>query len=77
MLSRLAALNPAPPRSRNSRGALSARLTEGRAGGALVNVHNAGTAMCQAEAIKWTCISQNFNDRRARATHSDWQSLSR
>jgi hypothetical protein len=24
-----------------------------------------------AEAIKLTCISQNFNDRRARAAHSD------
>src|SRR5262249_14657462 len=23
----------------------------------------------QAEAIKWICISQNFNDRRARAAH--------
>jgi len=25
----------------------------------------------QAEAIKLICISQNFNDRRARAAHSD------
>jgi uncharacterized protein (DUF1810 family) len=25
----------------------------------------------QAEAIKLVCISQNFNDRRARAAHSD------
>jgi hypothetical protein len=25
----------------------------------------------QADAIKWTCISQNFKDRRARAAHSD------
>src|SRR5262249_20776228 len=31
----------------------------------------------QAEAIKRTCISQNFNDRRARAAHSAWQSLAR
>jgi hypothetical protein len=31
----------------------------------------------QAEAIKLTCISQNFNERRARAAHSDWQSLAR
>jgi hypothetical protein len=31
----------------------------------------------QAEAIKLTCISQNFSDRRARAAHSDWQSLAR
>jgi hypothetical protein len=31
----------------------------------------------QAEAIKLICISQNFNDRRARAAHSDWQSLAR
>ena len=30
-----------------------------------------------AEAIKLTCISQNFNDRRARAAHSDWRSLTR
>ena len=30
-----------------------------------------------AEAIKWTCISQNFNDRRARVAHSDWESLPR
>jgi hypothetical protein len=25
----------------------------------------------QADAIKLICISQNFNDRRARAAHSD------
>ena len=31
----------------------------------------------QAEATKWTCISQNFNDRRARVAHSDWQSAAR
>ncbi len=31
----------------------------------------------QAEAIKLICISQNFNDRRARAAHSDWESLAR
>jgi hypothetical protein len=24
-----------------------------------------------AEAIRWACISQNFNDRRAREAHSD------
>jgi hypothetical protein len=27
--------------------------------------------------IEWTSISQNFNDRRARAAHSDWHSLAR
>jgi hypothetical protein len=31
----------------------------------------------QAEAVKRTYISQNFNDRRARAAHSAWQSLAR
>jgi hypothetical protein len=31
----------------------------------------------QAEASKWSCISQNFNERRARAAHSDWRSLVR
>jgi hypothetical protein len=31
----------------------------------------------QAEAIKLICISQNFNVRRARAAHCDWQSLAR
>jgi len=31
----------------------------------------------QAEAIKWVCISQNFKDRRARAAHSDWVSLTK
>jgi hypothetical protein len=30
-----------------------------------------GALRNQAEAIKLTCISQNFNDRRARAAHSD------
>ncbi len=29
------------------------------------------SGQCQAEAIKLICISQNFNDRRARAAHSD------
>ena len=28
-------------------------------------------------AVELICISQNFNDRRARAVHSDWQSTSR
>jgi len=27
--------------------------------------------------LKWTCISQNFDDRRVRVAHSDWQSLER
>src|SRR5262249_29506778 len=26
---------------------------------------------------EWICISQNFNDRRARAAHSDWPSLAK
>jgi hypothetical protein len=32
---------------------------------------------CQAEAIKLTCVSQNFNDRRARTAQSDCCSSSR
>ena len=31
----------------------------------------------QAEAVKRTCISHNFNVRRARAAHSAWRSLAR
>jgi hypothetical protein len=44
-------------RSRKNHDALSALAT--------------GRSPRQAEAIKLICISQNFNDRRARAAHSD------
>jgi hypothetical protein len=41
------------------------------------NSDTSGAARRHADAIKLTCISQNFNDRRARAAHSDCQSPAR
>jgi hypothetical protein len=64
--------------SLNSVGRPSAQLAI-RACGSVPVAFNAFRASGgrQAEAVKRTCISQNFNDRRARAAHSAWQSLAR